>query len=158
MQTHIRLSLEKKSNQGLHCLQFCQYLSLALFYSKTFWFIFAWLQQCLRSRKTLEYYSRHLSKIGFNATFINLKSALTYTTLLTDGLLNSFSRVLLSTKWSLVRSLVWRHTCIHNKSAAFFIPPANFVCGGYTVFTLSVRPSVRLSVRNALFPWYLEES
>ena len=23
------------------------------------------------------------------------------------------------------------------------IPPANFVCGGYTVFTLSVRPSVR---------------
>ena len=24
-----------------------------------------------------------------------------------------------------------------------FIPPANFVCGGYTVFTLSVRPWVR---------------
>ena len=23
------------------------------------------------------------------------------------------------------------------------IPPANFVCGGYTVFTLSVRPCVR---------------
>ena len=34
-----------------------------------------------------------------------------------------------------------------------FIPPANFVCGGYTVFTLSVRPSVR----NVLF-FYLEES
>ena len=45
-----------------------------------------------------------------------------------------------------------------------FIPPANFVCGPYTVFTLSVRasvcaslrasvrPSVRASVRNALFP------
>ena len=37
-----------------------------------------------------------------------------------------------------------------------FIPPANFVCRGYTVFTLSVRqsvrPSVRPSVRNALFP------
>ena len=32
------------------------------------------------------------------------------------------------------------------------IPPANFVCGGYTVFTLSVRPSVRASVRNVLFP------
>ena len=40
------------------------------------------------------------------------------------------------------------------------IPPANFVCRGYTVFTLSVRPSVRPSVhpsvrpsvRNALFP------
>ena len=28
------------------------------------------------------------------------------------------------------------------------IPPANFVCGGYTVFTLSVRASVR----NILFP------
>ena len=31
------------------------------------------------------------------------------------------------------------------------IPPANFVCGGYTVFTLSVRPCVRVSVRNILF-------
>ena len=40
VQIHIRLYLEKKSNQGLHCLQFCQYLSLALFYSKTVWFIF----------------------------------------------------------------------------------------------------------------------
>ena len=29
---------------------------------------------------------------------------------------------------------------------------ANFVCRGITVFTLSVRPSVRASVRNALFP------
>ena len=26
------------------------------------------------------------------------------------------------------------------------IPPANFVCRGYTVFTLSIRPSVRVSV------------
>ena len=38
----------------------------------------------------------------------------------------------------------------------FIIPPANFVCRGYTVFTLSVRASVRAcvrpSVRNALFP------
>ena len=34
----------------------------------------------------------------------------------------------------------------------FSIPPANFVCRGYTVFTLSVHPSVRPSVRNALFP------
>ena len=34
------------------------------------------------------------------------------------------------------------------KSICFIIPPANFVCRGYTVFTLSVRPSVR----NALFP------
>ena len=32
------------------------------------------------------------------------------------------------------------------------IPPANFVCRGYNVFTLSVRPCVRPSVRNALFP------
>ena len=30
----------------------------------------------------------------------------------------------------------------------FFIPSANFVCGGYTVFMLSVH----LSVRNVLFP------
>ena len=28
----------------------------------------------------------------------------------------------------------------------FFIPPANFVCGGYTVFTLSVCVSVRVSI------------
>ena len=34
------------------------------------------------------------------------------------------------------------------------ITPANFVCGGYTVFMLSVRASVR----NVLFPSYLEES
>ena len=27
----------------------------------------------------------------------------------------------------------------------FIIPPANFVCGGYTVFTLSVRVSVRVT-------------
>ena len=32
----------------------------------------------------------------------------------------------------------------HAKS--IIIPPANFVCRGYTVFTLSVRPSVRPSV------------
>ena len=29
-----------------------------------------------------------------------------------------------------------------------YTPPANFVCRGYTLFTLCVRPSVR----NALFP------
>ena len=34
----------------------------------------------------------------------------------------------------------------------FFIPPANFVCGGYTVFTLSVCACVHPSVRNVLFP------
>ena len=28
--------------------------------------------------------------------------------------------------------------------------PANFVCGGYTVFTLSVRPCVRPSVRPSV--------
>ena len=32
-----------------------------------------------------------------------------------------------------------------------FYTPANFVCGGYTVFTLSVHPCVRASVSNALF-------
>ena len=35
-----------------------------------------------------------------------------------------------------------------DKSSSVIIPPANFVCRGYTVFTLSVRPSIR----NALFP------
>ena len=39
---------------------------------------------------------------------------------------------------------------------ACFIPPAIFVCGGYTVFMLSVRVCVRASVcasvRNVLFP------
>ena len=30
------------------------------------------------------------------------------------------------------------------------IPPANFVCGGYTVFTLSVRPSVCPCVRPSV--------
>ena len=44
--------------------------------------------------------------------------------------------------------------CILVKSSkgpsVFFIPPANFVCGGYTVFMLSVR--------KVLFPKYLEES
>ena len=30
-------------------------------------------------------------------------------------------------------------------------PPANFVCGGYTVFTLSVGVPVRACVRNVLF-------
>ena len=39
-----------------------------------------------------------------------------------------------------------------NMVVSVFIPPANFVCRGYTVFTLSVRASVRPSVRNALFP------
>ena len=33
-----------------------------------------------------------------------------------------------------------------------FIPPANFVCRGYTVFTLSVRPCVRPSVRPSVHP------
>ena len=32
------------------------------------------------------------------------------------------------------------------------IPPANFVCRGYTVFTLSVRPSVCPSVRASVRP------
>ena len=31
-----------------------------------------------------------------------------------------------------------------------FIPPANFVCGGYTVFTLSVRPSITFCFLNIL--------
>ena len=37
----------------------------------------------------------------------------------------------------------------HNQpqiNLGFIIPPANFVCGGYTVFTLSIHASVRVSV------------
>ena len=50
--------------------------------------------------------------------------------------------------------LLYTHKYIFNKLANFIsffiIPPANFVCGGYTVFTLSVRPSVRASVRPSV--------
>ena len=40
----------------------------------------------------------------------------------------------------------------------FIIPPANFVCRGYTVFTLSVRPSVRPSVRLSVTLCFLNNS
>ena len=44
---------------------------------------------------------------------------------------------------------------IYNYAHCFIIHPANFVCGGYTVFTLSmhlsVRPSVCLSVTFCFF-------
>ena len=43
-----------------------------------------------------------------------------------------------------------------------FIPPQTVFVGGYTVFTLSVRPNERTNerkcVRDVLFPKYLEES
>ena len=39
----------------------------------------------------------------------------------------------------------------HIFQRVLFIPPANFVCGGYTVFMLSVRVCNRASVRNVLF-------
>ena len=39
-----------------------------------------------------------------------------------------------------------------------FYNPANFVYGGKTVFTLSVRVCVRRAVCNVLLPKYLEES
>ena len=39
---------------------------------------------------------------------------------------------------------------LHFISLHVFIPPANFVCGGYTVFTLSVRVCVRASVRPSV--------
>ena len=38
-----------------------------------------------------------------------------------------------------------------DRDVSTYYTPANFVCGGYTVFTLSVRPCVRASVRNVLF-------
>ena len=37
--------------------------------------------------------------------------------------------------------------CIHEQS--LIIPPANFVCGGYTVFTLSVRACVCVCMRSS---------
>ena len=39
-----------------------------------------------------------------------------------------------------------------------FIPPANFVCRGYTVFTLFVLPSVRPSVRLSVTLCFLNNS
>ena len=35
-------------------------------------------------------------------------------------------------------------------SRCLIIPPANYFCGGYTVFTLSLRPSFRPSDRDVL--------
>ena len=40
----------------------------------------------------------------------------------------------------------------HDQFVCLVIPPANFVCRGYTVFTLSVRASVRASVRPSIRP------
>ena len=34
-----------------------------------------------------------------------------------------------------------------------YYTPANYVCGGYTVFTLSVRPSFRPSIHPSVHPW-----
>ena len=42
-----------------------------------------------------------------------------------------------------------KFTAVYNN---IIIPPANFVCRGYTVFTLSVRASVRASVRVSVRP------
>ena len=39
-----------------------------------------------------------------------------------------------------------------------YTPPANFVCRGYTVFTLSVRASVRASVRPSVTLCFLNNS
>ena len=44
----------------------------------------------------------------------------------------------------------WRKSWLG--TSGFFIPPANFACGGYTVFTLSVRACVRACVRPCLRP------
>ena len=47
VQTQIRLLLEEKSDQGVHCLQFCLPLFDALLYAKAtlFVWILGWLQQ-----------------------------------------------------------------------------------------------------------------
>ena len=43
--------------------------------------------------------------------------------------------------------------CLFNYTVyELIIPPANFVCRGYTVFTLSVRPSIRPSVCPCVRP------
>ena len=42
--------------------------------------------------------------------------------------------------------------------SSFIIPPANFVCRGYTVFTLSVRASVRPSVCPSVTLCFLNNS
>ena len=49
---------------------------------------------------------------------------------------------------------------IENTYMFFFIPPANYVCvfvgGGHTVFTMSVRLYVRVSVRDVLVLFIIE--
>ena len=78
VQTHIRLSIEK-SNQGLHCLQFCQYLSLALFDSKPFWFMFLHDFNSVKGVIKLWNITEDIyQNFGLNAKLINLKPALTY--------------------------------------------------------------------------------
>ena len=75
-------------------------------------------------------------------------------------MLNAFNFYILKTNNNNVSSVFIAIFSSFVKYDSFIIPPANFVCRGYTVFTLSVRasvrvsvrPSVRPSVRNALFP------
>ena len=47
------------------------------------------------------------------------------------------------------KKLLVRSTCV-GPYLIIFIPPANFVCGGYTVFTLSVHASVTLCFLHIL--------
>ena len=48
--------------------------------------------------------------------------------------------------------------CFIKSTGLLIIPPANFVCRGYTVFTLSVHPSVRASVRPSVTLCFLNNS
>ena len=50
------------------------------------------------------------------------------------------------------------YTIVVLKRAFIIIPHANCVCGGYIVFTLSVRACVFMLVYNVLFPKYIDES
>ena len=83
----------------------------------------------------LTYHSIHTFLVcGFNSAFNNFPFNNDLTPLDIDGLYS----------WN---NLLNEYLYIASHlSYTFIIPPANFVCRGYTVFTLSVRPSVRLSV------------
>ena len=56
------------------------------------------------------------------------------------------SDIPITKNYNLIKNTVDAHQVGSIRMKLIFIPPANFVCGGYTVFTLSVRPCVRPSV------------
>ena len=84
------------------------------------------------------------------------------------GFYDKISRIISELSSNIIKYAPYLLICQANQIRRVFIanlllyPPQTVFVGGYTVFTLSVhlkvRPTVRLCVRNVLFPLYLEES